>query len=92
MFLHVIKVKYLEAYTLRLTFNNGVVKDVDLESELLGEVFEPLKDKALFKQVQVNPDTNTIEWPTGADLAPEYLDEIGETVVPAIREMTVSTE
>ncbi len=85
MFLHIVTVKYLERYKLRLTFSTGAVKDVDLEQELYGEVFEPLRDVALFKQVRVNPDTNTIEWPTGADLAPEYLDEIGAVVTPAVR-------
>jgi hypothetical protein len=83
MFLHVIKVRYLKGYKLRLMFSTGVVKDVDLEAELYGEVFEPLKDKALFKQVKVNRETNTIQWPTGADFAPEYLDEIGEVVSSA---------
>ena len=80
MFLHVTGVTYLEDYKLRLEFNDGTVKDVDLKDELYGQVFEPLKDRVLFKQVYVNPDTNTIEWPNGADLAPEFLHEIGQDV------------
>jgi len=80
MFLHVTKVTYLEKYKLRLTFSDGVVKDIDLRDELYGEVFEPLKDVKLFSQVCVNPDTNTIEWPNGADFAPEFLYEIGQEV------------
>jgi hypothetical protein len=46
--------------------------------ELYGEVFEPLKDLNLFKQVFVNPNTNTIEWPKGADFEPEFLYKIGK--------------
>lgn len=77
MFLHVLEVIYLGEYRLRLVFNDGVVKDVDLKDELEGQVFEPLKDVALFRRVKVNPDTQTIEWSTGADFAPEFLYEIG---------------
>ena len=78
MFLHVTGVTHLEDYKLRLVFNDGVVKDVDLHDELYGEVFEPLRDTEFFKQVTVNSDTNTIEWPNGADFAPEFLYEIGQ--------------
>lgn len=78
MFLHVIGVTYLENYRLRLKFSDGVVKDIDLKNELYGEVFEPLKDIEFFKQVAVNSETNTIEWPNNADFAPEFLYEIGE--------------
>jgi hypothetical protein len=80
MFLHVTDVIYLKDYKLRLTFNNGITKDVDLQNELYGEVFEPLKDVEFFKQVIVNADTNTIEWPNGADFAPEFLYEIGQEI------------
>lgn len=80
MFLHVMRVTYMHDYELRLEFSDGVVKDVNLKDELYGEVFEPLKDIELFKQVHVNRDTNTIEWPNGADFAPEFLYEVGKEV------------
>ena len=80
MFLRVTDVKLLRGYQLRVTFSDGVVKEVDLERELYGEVFEPLKDKELFQQVAVNPEANTVEWANGADFAPEFLYEIGEEV------------
>lgn len=78
MFLHVTGVTHIQDYRLKLTFDNGVTKEVNLEGELYGEIFEPLRDVSLFSQVYVNPDTNTIEWPNGADLAPEFLYEIGQ--------------
>ena len=78
MFLHVTEVIYLKDYELRLTFNDGSVKILDLENELYGEIFEPLKAIELFRQVYVNPDTGTIEWPNGADFAPEFLYQAGE--------------
>ncbi|MCW5850473.1 MAG: DUF2442 domain-containing protein [Anaerolineae bacterium] len=80
MFLHVVDVSYLDSYKLRLTFNNGVVKNVDLTDELYGEVFAPLRDIELFRQVVVNHDIGTIEWPNGADFAPEFLYEAGVEV------------
>ncbi len=83
MFLHITRVAHLEDYKLRLTFDDGVTKDVDLRDELYGEIFEPLKDIELFQQVAVNSDTNTIEWPNGADFAPEFLYEIGKELAMA---------
>ncbi len=81
MFLHVDSVRALDnEYTLRLEFNDGTIKDVDLSGELHGEVFEPLKELEFFRSVAVNAETGTIEWPNGADFAPEFLYEIGRPV------------
>ncbi len=77
MFLHVMHVLHLKNYQLQLEFNDGKVKELDLKDELYGEIFEPLKDIELFKKVYVNPDTGTIEWPNGADFAPEFLYQTG---------------
>ena len=71
MFLHVTHVEYDAEYKLRLTFNNGAQGVVDLKAELYGEIFAPLKDLNLFRQVYVT--SRTIEWPNGADFAPEFL-------------------
>jgi hypothetical protein len=76
MFLHVSKAKYLYDYVLEIEFNNGEFKNVDLQNELYGEVFEPLKDKNFFKNFFIS--RNTIEWKNGADFAPEFLYKIGK--------------
>ncbi len=73
MFVHVSAVEYLGEYRLWLRFSNGVEGVVDLESELYGEVFQPLRDKTLFQQVYLT--SRTAEWPNGADFAPEFLLE-----------------
>jgi hypothetical protein len=77
MFLHVEGVSYVSDYRLRVRFSDGTTKEVDLAGELRGEIFEPLKELDFFVRVSVNPDTCTIEWPNGADFAPEFLYEIG---------------
>jgi len=80
MFLHIKQVSYLGDDRLRLWFNDGKVKDVDLKDDLYGEIFEPLQNQEFFQQVKINPETKTVEWPNGADFAPEYLSEIGQTM------------
>jgi hypothetical protein len=65
--------KYISAYTIWLRFEDGLEGEVDLESELWGEVFEPIKDQEEFKAFQLNSELNTIAWPSGADFAPEFL-------------------
>ena len=71
MFLHVTSAEYKGHYKLLVSFNNGERKLVNLKNELYGEVFEPLKDLHRFQRFVISH--NTIEWDTGADLAPEYL-------------------
>jgi len=72
----VIEATYVHNYVLHLRFAGGQEGDVDLKSELHGEVFEPLRDPAYFRQFQVRPDLGTIVWPNGADFAPEFLYEL----------------
>ena len=76
--MHFVKdVTYVSEYKLLLTFEDGSVKLVDLERELDGEIFEPLKDVNYFKTVRVNPDLDTIVWENGADISPDFLYQIG---------------
>lgn len=35
-------------------------------------MFEPLKDAALFRQAKVDLELETVVWPNGADLAPNF--------------------
>jgi hypothetical protein len=73
MLVSVTDVRVLDGYRLRLAFSDGVVGDIDLEEMLWGEVFEPLRDRSLFRQVRVDPELGTVTWPNGADLDPEGL-------------------
>ncbi|MCK4966868.1 DUF2442 domain-containing protein [bacterium] len=73
MILHIKEAKYLHDYVIWLRFNDGAVGKVNLEDELYGEVFEPLKEIENFKSFKVDPDLETIVWDNGADMAPEFL-------------------
>jgi hypothetical protein len=77
VFLHVTGVQRLHDSCLWIHFSNGAVRDVDLARERFGVVFEPLRDPAFFARVAVNPETGTLEWPNGADFAPEFLFQMG---------------
>ena len=63
-------------YRLHLEFNDGTSKTVDLEGQLRGPIFEPLKDPAYFAQGALDPICGTVVWPNGADIAPETLHEL----------------
>lgn len=76
--LSVKRVKHLSDYKLEVEFNLGEIRVVDLSEHLNGEIFEPLKEVDYFKTVKVNPDFDTICWENGADIAPEFLFEIGK--------------
>jgi Protein of unknown function (DUF2442) len=69
----IVEARYAGDYRVWLRFADGVEGEVDLESELWGEMFEPLKDKALFARFQLYPEHSTIYWPNDADFAPEFL-------------------
>jgi hypothetical protein len=68
--------KYTAAYRLWLQFEDGSQGEVDLEQELWGEVFEPLRNLAYFRTVQLDKELNTIRWANGADFAPEFLYQL----------------
>jgi hypothetical protein len=71
----IVDVRPLEGHWVRLWFTDGVVKDVNLNEALAGGgVFDAIyRDRDVFEQVRVNPDSRTIEWPGGVDLDPDVL-------------------
>ena len=73
MFIHINDAKYIGGYKVWLAFNDGAQGEIDLSSELYGEVFEPLKDMSFFKSFTL--EGHTLSWSNGADFAPEFLRE-----------------
>jgi hypothetical protein len=68
-----IDASYVGGYKIHLKYADGVEGTIDLEDELWGEVFEPLRDLNQFKAFRLDSELDTLVWPTGADLAPEFL-------------------
>jgi hypothetical protein len=53
--------------------DNGLSGIVDLESELWGPVFKPLRDMDTFRRFRVSDVLHSIVWDNDADFAPEFL-------------------
>ncbi len=60
---------------LRLTFADGVTGEVYVLDRMRGPVFERARTPEGFAEVSVDPETGTVCWPGGADLAPDTLYE-----------------
>ncbi|HSM91358.1 MAG TPA: DUF2442 domain-containing protein [Anaeromyxobacteraceae bacterium] len=70
----VTSVSPIGGFVVELTFDDGTVRQVDLEPYLRGPVFEPVRrDPAYFQSVRVDPELGTIVWPNGADIDPQVL-------------------
>ena len=68
----IVSVRPLPNYRLTVEFDDGVSGTVDLSDDLHGEVFEPLRDEALFCQASAD-EYGAVTWPNGADIAPDAL-------------------
>ena len=68
-------VKAVAPHTLRLRFDDGLERTIDLSGVLRGEIYGPLRDEAVFRQVRLDQDFDTVVWPTGADFDPAILHD-----------------
>ena len=71
----VLEARYVDRYTVWLRFRDGVTGEIDLASVLVGPIFEPLHEVAVFRQFSLDPAFHTLVWLNGADVAPEYLHD-----------------
>lgn len=78
-------VQVVKPYVIEVVFEDGTRRRIDLEPELRGGVFEPLRDPEVFAMATIDPDWGTVCWPTGADLSPEFLYEGPQRVGDAER-------
>ena len=70
-------------HLLYLEFDDGVTKRVDVYPLLSGPIFEPLLDPAYFARMELDEDFGVVQWPNGADLAPEALHDLDSMDRPA---------
>jgi hypothetical protein len=65
-------VEPLDEFTVRLGFEDGTHKEIDLAPYLRGPIFEPIRnDPRMFRSVKV--EGGTIAWNNGADIDPDVL-------------------
>ena len=71
----IVEARYVRDYIVWLRCRDGAAGEVDLGSVLTGPVFEPLRDPEAFRAFFIHPEFETLTWPNGADLAPEFLHD-----------------
>jgi len=74
--LHIKSARHVSNFVLWMAFDDGMDGNIDLEGALIGPVFDPLKDVSMFSKVAIDPELETVVWPNGADLVPEFLKEL----------------
>jgi hypothetical protein len=78
----VISFEIVAPYTVHIEFDDNTSQVIDFRPVLVGELYGPLNDLAVFNQVKIDPEVHTLVWPNGADFDPatlhnwpEYLEE-----------------
>jgi hypothetical protein len=75
--------RYISGFVIWVRFSDGCEGEIDLENELYGSVFEPLKGPEFFKRFSLDPELHTLVWPNGADFSPEFLHEMVQKTLAA---------
>jgi hypothetical protein len=71
-FARVTAVDHIGAHVLRLSFSDGLVRELDFAGCLRG-AFAPLSDVDRFGRAALDPVAGTVCWPDGLDLDPDVL-------------------
>jgi hypothetical protein len=78
MILRICEARVCGPHSLRLVFNDGTTKQVNVRPLLDGTIFEPLRDPPYFASMTLDSICGTVVWPNGADFAPEALHDLEE--------------
>jgi len=71
--LRVTAVEAVSDHELRLTFNDGLVRDMDMAPMMWGALGAPLRDPSFFRRVRVDEASRSIAWPNGLEPDPDVL-------------------
>ena len=71
----IIEVEVVRHGVLLLTFADQTTGEVEVLDRMRGPVFEQARTPEGFALARVDPETGTVVWPGGADLAPDTLYE-----------------
>ena len=66
---------------LGLAFDDGLAGDVEVHSRMNSPVLEHARTNEGFAAAELDPESGTVTWPGGADLAPDTLYERVKTGV-----------
>ena len=65
----------VDAYTLRVRFDDNTEQVINFQPVLAGELYGPLRDLSVFNRVRIDPEVHTLVWPNGADFDPAMLHD-----------------
>lgn len=69
----IVAARHIYGTLIYVEFQNGVEGIIDMRPILIGPIFEKVYRDKIFTQFYVNKQSGTIEWPNGADIAPEKI-------------------
>ncbi|HUO83812.1 MAG TPA: DUF2442 domain-containing protein [Thermoanaerobaculia bacterium] len=62
-------------FILRVQFSDDVIRVIDFQPVLRGEIYGPLADLEFFSRVLLDQEAGTLVWPNGADFDPAILHD-----------------
>lgn len=72
---HITEFEITAPYTLRIKFDDNTEQTINFEPVLHGEIYSPLRDLSVFKQVRLDPEVRTLVWSNKADFDPADLHD-----------------
>jgi hypothetical protein len=71
----VVSISIVAPFTLQIVFDDGKERVIDFSPVLEGELYGPLRDEEMFRQVEIDSEVHTVVWPNGADFDPYILHD-----------------